>query len=193
MRKEILEITRTQHYADSNLVPVQIGVQPKSKGKSKHGKDARIKSSEKVKDDDQRKCFYCRKAGHTKSQWDENEGSADAEVKPVTAHSRPSSFTADAPLADVYVTMYPVTVPHVKRSSRARVKIETTMRSDAGSTAPTGSGRVRLTSAIPTCETCLMTDTCAGGGGICPRGSDQTAQRDTTVTSQFVMALDDAE
>ena len=56
VRKEIFEITRTQQYTDSNLVPVQIGVQPKSKGKSKHGKDARIKLSEKVKDDDQRKC-----------------------------------------------------------------------------------------------------------------------------------------
>ena len=51
---------------------------------------------------------------------------------------------------------------------------------------------MRLTSATPTCETCLMTDTCAGGG-ICPRGSDQTAQRDTTVaTTQFVTAQDDS-
>ena len=41
VRKENLEITRTQQYIDSNLVPVQIGVQPKSMGKSKHGKDAR--------------------------------------------------------------------------------------------------------------------------------------------------------
>ena len=41
----------TQQHTDSNLVPVQIGAQPKSKGKSNHGKDARIKSSEKVKDD----------------------------------------------------------------------------------------------------------------------------------------------
>ena len=66
------------------------------------------------------------------------------------------------------------------------------MRSDAGSTAPTGSGRVKLTPAIPTCKTCLMTDTCAGGG-ICPEGSDQTAQRDTTVAStQFVTAPDDS-
>ena len=44
MRKEILEITRTQQYADSNLVPVQIGVQPKRKGKGKDGKDARNES-----------------------------------------------------------------------------------------------------------------------------------------------------
>ena len=66
------------------------------------------------------------------------------------------------------------------------------MRLDAGSTAPTGSGRVKLISAIPTCETCLMVDTCAGGG-ICPRGSDQTAQKDTPVAiTQFVTALDDS-
>ena len=56
MRKENLEITRKQQYIDSSLVPMQIGVQPKSMDKSKHGKDARIKSSEKVKDDDRRKC-----------------------------------------------------------------------------------------------------------------------------------------
>ena len=66
------------------------------------------------------------------------------------------------------------------------------MRSDAGSTAPTGSERVKLTSEIPTCETCLMIDTCAGGG-ICPRGSDQTEQKDITVaTTQFVTAPDDS-
>ena len=66
------------------------------------------------------------------------------------------------------------------------------MRSDAGSAAPTGSERVKIISAIPTCETCLMIDTCAGGG-ICPRGSDHTAQKDTTVaTTQFVTTPDDS-
>ena len=177
VRKENLEVTRTQQYIDSNLVPVQIGVQPKSVDKSKHGKNARITSSEKEKDDDQRKCYYCREAGHAKSQSRTRlKDLTGAEWKPVTANSRPSSIAADAPLADDHVTMF----------------LETTMRSDAGSTAPTGSERARLTSAIPTCETCLMTDTCAGGG-ICPRGSDQTAQRDTTVaTTQFVTALDDS-
>ena len=194
VRKEILEITRTQQYIDSNLVTVQIGVQPKSKGKSKHGKDARIKSSEKVKDDDQRKCYLCRKAGHAKSQSRTRlKDLADAEGKPVTANTRSSSTAADAPLADDHATMSLVTVPHVKRKpSCACVKIETMMRSVAGSTAPTGTGHVRLTFTIPTCKTCLMMDTCAGGG-ICPRGSDQTAQRDTTVaTTQFVTALDDS-
>ena len=190
MRKEILEITKTQQYIDSNLVPVQIGVQPKSMDKSKHGKDARNKSSEKVKDEDRRKCYYCREAGHAKSQRRRRmEDLADAEWKPVTANTRPSSTAADAPLADDFVTMFLVTVLHAKRKSTcARVKIETTMRSDAGSTAPTVSGRLRLTFTIPTCKTCLMMNTCADGG-ICLRGSDQTAQRDTTMSTQSVTAL----
>ena len=147
VRKEILEITRTQQYIDSNLVPVQIGVQPRSKGKSKHGKDARKKSSEKVKEDGQRKCYHCREAGHAKSRSRTRlKDLADAEWKPVTANTRPTSTAADAPLVDDYVTMFFVIVSHAKRKlTCARVKFETTMRSDAGSTAPTGSGRVKLT------------------------------------------------
>ena len=161
VRKGNLEITRTQQYIDSNLMPVQIGVQPKSKGKSKHGQDARKKSSEKVKDDDQRKCYHCREAGRAKSRSRTRlKDLADAEWKPVTENTRPSNTAADAPLVDDFVTMFLVTVPHGKRKSPcARVKIETTMRSDAGSTAPTGSGRVKFISAISTCEICLMTDT----------------------------------
>ena len=166
VRKENLEITRAGQYADSNLVPVQIGVQTKTKGKSKHDKDARKKSSEKVKDDDQRKCYHCREAGHAKSRSRTRlKDLADAEWKPVIANTRPRSTAADAPLVDDYVTMFLVTVPHGKRKSPcARVKIQTTMRSDAGSTASTGSERVKLISSIPTCKTCLMIDTCAGGG-----------------------------
>ena len=117
VRKENLEITRTQQHIDSNLVPVQIGVQPKSMDKSKHGKDARITSSEKVKDDDQRKCYYCRVARHAKSQSRTRlKDLTDAEWKPVTANSRPSSIAADAPLADDHVTKF----------------LETTMRSGCG-------------------------------------------------------------
>ena len=193
VRNEILEITRTQQYADSNLVPMQIGVQPKSKGRGKDGEDARKESSEKVKDDDRRKCYHCRETSHTGSQSRTRlKNLIDAEGKPVTAKSRMHNTAAVAPLADDYVTTFLVTVPHVKgKSSCACVKIDTTMRSEAGSTAPTGTERVKLISAKTTCETCLMTDTCAGGR-ICPRGSDQTAQRDTTVaTTQFVTTLDD--
>ena len=64
LRKENLEITRTQKYIGNNIVLVQIGVQPKSMEKSKHGKDARNESSEKVKNDDQRMFYHCRKAPH---------------------------------------------------------------------------------------------------------------------------------
>ena len=101
VRKENLEIMRTQQDIDSNLVPAQIGVKPKSMDKSKHGKDARIKSSEKVKDDYQRKCYYCREAGHAKSQSrTRSKDLADAEWEPVTANSRPSSTAVDASLTD---------------------------------------------------------------------------------------------
>ena len=103
VRKENLEITRTQQYTDSNLVPVQIGVHPKSKdakGKS-NGKGAKNESSEKVKDDDRRKCYYCREAGHAKSQSRTRlKDLTDAVWKPVNAKSRPSSIAADAPLDD---------------------------------------------------------------------------------------------
>ena len=147
MRKEILEITRTQQYADSNLVTMQIGVQPKSKGRGKDGKEARNESSEKVK--------------HTRSQ--SRTGQKDlacAEGKPVTANSRLSSAAAVSPLAEDHVATFLVTAPHVKRkSSCACVKIETTMRSDPGSTAPTTSERVKNMSAIPMCETRLTIDT----------------------------------
>ena len=120
MRKENLEITTTQQNIDNNLVPVQIGVQPKSMDKGKHGKDARKKSSEKVKDDDQRKCHHCREAGRAKSQ-SGTRLKTDAKWKPVTANTRPSSTAADAPLVDDYVTVFFVTVPHFQRKHHVHV------------------------------------------------------------------------
>ena len=97
-------------------MPVQIGVQPKSKGKDKDGKDARNESSEKLKDDDRRKCYYCREAGHAKSQSrTRSKDLADAEWKLVTANSRPSSIAADVTLADDHVTMFLETVQHVEK------------------------------------------------------------------------------
>ena len=86
-----------------------------------------------MQDDDRRKCYYCRETGHARSQSRTRlKDLADAEWKPVTANSRPSSLAAVAPLADDHVTTFLVTVAHVKRkSSCARVKFETTMRSDA--------------------------------------------------------------
>ena len=83
-------------------------MQPKSKGKSKRGKDARKKSSEKVKDDDQRKCCcHCREAGRAKSRSRKRlKDLADAKWKSVTANTRPSRTAADAPLVDDYVNVF---------------------------------------------------------------------------------------
>ena len=82
MREEILEIARTQQYKDSQPTPMQLGANPKSKGKGKESKgkgkgkdgkskgqckDAKNEPSEKTKKDQQRKCFYCQKTGHVKA------------------------------------------------------------------------------------------------------------------------------
>ena len=86
MREEILEITRTQQFIDSEPMPMHLGANPKSKGKGKDskckgkdvkgkgkGKDAKNESSEKAKNDDQRKCFYCNESGHVKAECRETE------------------------------------------------------------------------------------------------------------------------
>ena len=192
MRDEILEITRTQQYTDSQLVPMQIGAHPKNKGK-----DARNESSKKVKGDDHRRWYFCQKTGHVKSQCKTRlRDLADAEEKPVTANSRPNDTAAVVPLhcslPDEHAMTFLWQCPVWRvRPPCEYFNVETMMRLDAGSTAPTGTERVKLISAIPTRETFLMMDTCAGGG-ICPRGSDQTAQNDTTVvTMQLVTAPDD--
>ena len=69
-------------------MPLQVGVQPKNKGKD--GKDAKNESSEKVNGDDRRKCYYCREAGHARSQSRTRlKDLTDAEEKQVTASSCP--------------------------------------------------------------------------------------------------------
>ena len=79
-REEILDITWTQQYTDSQPVPMQLGANPKSNGKGKNGKekgkgkgvkgkgkDGKTESSKKAKSDDQRKCVYFNKSGHAKA------------------------------------------------------------------------------------------------------------------------------
>ena len=92
---------------------MQIGVQPKSKGKGKDGKgkgskdvkgkgkgnDAKNESSKKVKADDQRMCYDCQKRGRIRPQCGTRlKDLADAEGKPVTANSHPKVTAAVVPL-----------------------------------------------------------------------------------------------
>ena len=106
MREEILEITRTQHYIDSQPMPMPLGANPKSKGKGEDvkGKDkakaVKNESSKKVKSDDRRKCFYCNKTGHVKAECRRRlKDFADAEGKPVAASPHPHEATAIVPVA----------------------------------------------------------------------------------------------
>ena len=159
-------------------------------GKSKD-KDTKNESSKKVKAEDQRRCYYCQKTGHVWSQCGSRLNDlADAEERSVIANSHPNDTAAivlvHCSLPNEYVMTFPMALPCGVRETPCEYNnAHTTLRSDAGSIAP------KLTCAIPTCETFLMVGTCAGGS-ICPRGSDPTAQKDTTVvTMQLVTALDD--
>ena len=115
----------------------------------------------------------------------------------MTANSHPNDTAAVVPLhcslSDERTMTCHGAMPCVeeRKTPCEDVHVETMMRSDAGGTAPTGTERVKLTYVFETCETFLMWDNCAGGG-ICRRGSDQTAQNDTTATTmQLATAQDD--
>ena len=112
MREEILEITRTQQYIDSQPMPLQLGANPKTEGKGKEskgkGKDIKGKekakgvkneSSKKAKSDDQRKCFYCNKTGHVRAECRKRlKDLAEAEGEPVAASPHPHDTVAVVPL-----------------------------------------------------------------------------------------------
>ena len=169
MREEILEITSTQQYADSNPVPMQIGAHPKSKGKGKDskdkgkskdakdrsmGKDAKNESSKKVKADDQRRCYHCQKTSHAKSQCETRlKDLADAEGKPATANSHSNDTAAVVPLhcslSDEHAMTCHVAMPCVERKTPCEdVNVETMMRPNVGSTAPNKTEHVELTPTI---------------------------------------------
>ena len=174
MRQEIFEITRTQQYTDSQPVSMQIGAHPKSKGKGKDSKDkgkskdakgrskdkdAKNESSKKVKGDDQRSCYYCQKTGRVKSQCNTRlKDLADAEGKPVTANSHLNDTAAVVPshcsLPDEHAMTCHMATPCVEKKTPCEYfNVETMMRPTGCSTAPTWTERVKLISAIPTCET----------------------------------------
>ena len=190
MREEILEITRTQQYIDSQPVPMQLGVNPKSKGKGNDGKgkgkgkdvkgkgkDGKIESSKKAKRDDQRRCFYCNKTGHVKAECRKRlKDLAEAEGKLVAATSHPSDTTTVVPLQcllpdESHTSTFIIAMPCANNEPTYESSSEGS-RPGAGSTALEELEHTRLMAAIPSCETYLMMDTCAS---IFPRGIDQGA------------------
>ena len=107
MREEILEITRTQQYIDSQPKPMQHGANPKSKGKGK-AKDVRNASSKKVKNDDRRKCFYCNKTGQVKAECNKRlRDLAEAESSVATSTRRNSdrAITVLTPRRETHVNV----------------------------------------------------------------------------------------
>ena len=105
MREEILQITRTQQYIDSQPMPMQLGENPKSKGKDKEskgkGKSKDIKGKDKAKEvkkaksDDHRKCFYFNKTGHVRADCRKRlKNLAEEQGKPVAASPHPHDAEA---------------------------------------------------------------------------------------------------
>ena len=180
MREEILEITRTQQYIDSQSMPMQLGANPKSKGKGKEskGKGKDIKGKDKAKDvrnesfkkvDDPRKWFYCNKTGHVRAKcYKRLKDLAEAEKKLVAASPHPHDAAAIVPLQCVlpgegHTTTFVIAMPYLKSETSCEFSSEQTVRSPgAGSFAPAETQRVRSIAAIPSNETYLMMDTCAG-------------------------------
>ena len=203
MREEILEITRT-HNSTSTVNQCQCSSErirrakarakrAKAKAKARtsrdkdKAKDVRNESSKKVKSDDRRKCFYCNKTGHVKAECNKRlRDLAEAEEKPVAASPHPHDATAIVPLqcllpGERHTSTFVIAMPCVNSETSCEFSGEQAVRSSgAGSFAPAETHRVRPIAAIPSNETYLMMDTCAGAS-IFPRGFDQNATDDSTV------------
>ena len=145
MREEILEITRTQQYIDSQPMPMQLRANPKSKGKGKgKGKDIKGKdkvknvkneSSKKMKSNDRRKCFCCNKTGHVRAEYRQRlKDFAEAEGKPVAASPHPHDATAIVPLqcllpGERHSSTFVTAMPCVNNETSCEFSSEQTVRS----------------------------------------------------------------
>ena len=185
MQEEILEITRTQQYIDSQAMPIQLGANPKSKGKGKNSKgngkgkgkgkdvkgkdkakDAKNESSKKAKSDDRRKWFYCQKTGHVRAECRKRQKDlADAKEKSMAAS--PQDTAAVVPLQcllpdERHTSTFVIAMPCADSETYYESSSEQAVRSPgAGSIAPAET-QVGPIAAIPSNETYLMMDTCAG-------------------------------
>ena len=130
MREEILEITRTQQYTDSQPVP---GVRLRDKGKGKasksegkgqdsqdrgksKSKDTKKESSKKSRRDDKKRCYCCQETGHVWSHCGSRlKDLADTEERSVTANSHPNDTAAIVPmhcsLPDEYAMTFLMALP----------------------------------------------------------------------------------
>ena len=153
------------------------------RAKARASKDAKNESSKKAKNDDQRKCFYCLKAECRKRLKD----LADAEEKPMAATPHhPNETAAVVPLqcllpCERHTSTFVMAMPCGNSETSCESSSEQAVRSPgAGSIAPAETTLVIPIAAIPSNETYLMMDTCAGAS-IFRRGFDQSATDDSTV------------
>ena len=173
MREEILEITRTQQYIDSQPMPKQLGANPKSKGKGKDSKytkgkgkdikgkdkakDVKNESSKKAKSDDQRKCIYCTKTGHVRAECRKR---LEVEGKPGAALPHPHDTAAVVPLqclltGERHSSTLVIAMPNANSDTSCESFSGQAVRSPGvGSIAPAETQRVKPIAAIPSSTWC---------------------------------------
>ena len=178
MREEILEITRTQQYIDSQPMPMQLGANPKSNGKGKESKgkgkgkdvngedkakDVKNESFKKAKSDDQRECFYSNKTGHVRAECRKRlRDLAEAEAKPVAASPHPHDTAAVVTLqcllpGERHSSTFVIAMPCANSETSCEFSSEQAVKSPgAGSFALAETQRVRPIAAILSNETYLM-------------------------------------
>ena len=108
---------------------------------------------------------------------------ADAEGKPVAASPHPHDTAAVVPLlpGERHSSTFVIAMPCANSKTSCECSSERAVRSPgAGSIHPAETLQVRPIAAIPSNETNLMLDTCAGAS-IFPRGFDQSATDDSKV------------
>ena len=141
--------------------------------------------------------IYCNKSGHVKAECRKKQKDfADAEERPLAASPHPNDTAAVVPLQcslpdERHTSTFAIAMPRANSETSCESSSEQAVRSPgAGSIAPAETQQARPIAAIPSNETYLMMDTCAGAS-IFPRGCDQSATDDSTVAPvRLSMATD---
>ena len=175
-------------------MPMQLGANPKSKGKGKDskgkgkgedvkdeckGKDAKSELFKNAKSDDQKICFYCNKSEVAASPHHPNDTAVVVPLQCLLPGER-------------HTSTFIIVMPCVNSERSCESPSEQAVRSPGpGSIVPAETTHVRPIAAILSNETHLMMDTCAGAS-IFPRGFDQSVTDDSTVAPvQLSTATDD--
>ena len=183
MREETRDHANTtvhRQSTDANAARSESEEQKKRQKQQRQGRQGRrrgqgwkeriVQEGKERRSDDQGKWFYCNKSGHVKAERRKRQKDlANAEEKPVAASPHPHDTAAVVPLqcllpGERHTSTFVIALPCANSETSCESSSEgSVMSPGAGSIAPEEMEHTRLLAAIPSCETCLIMDTCAGG------------------------------